>query len=98
MRWLSDKIRGKQEESELSSGMLYSTGLVAGGSIAGLLIAMLASVDWCWARALTAWAGTLGSQLDILEIFGERATWSALLMFAGLCVLLVRRSLRKLSI
>jgi putative OPT family oligopeptide transporter len=98
MRWLTDKIRGKQEESEVSSGMLYSTGLVAGGSIAGLLIATLASVDWGWAQAFTAWAGALGSQLNILEIFGEHATWSALLMFSVLCILLVRRSLRKLSI
>jgi putative OPT family oligopeptide transporter len=98
MRWLSDKIRGKQEESEVSSGMLYSTGLVAGGSIAGLLIATLASVDWGWAQAFTAWAGALGSRLNILEIFGEHATWSALLMFSVLCILLVRRSLRKLSI
>ena len=29
--------RRKEEESELSSGMLYSTGLVAGGSLGGVL-------------------------------------------------------------
>ena len=98
MRWISDRLRGKQEESELSSGMLYSTGLVAGGSIAGLVIATLASVDWGWAKALTGWAGALGSGLNILGIFGEHAPWSALLMFAVLCLVLVRRSLRKLTL
>jgi putative OPT family oligopeptide transporter len=38
MRWLADRLRGQAEESEVSSGMLFATGLVAGGSIAGLLI------------------------------------------------------------
>src|SRR5207249_4462730 len=32
------------EESELSSGMLYATGLVAGGSLGGVLIAIIAFV------------------------------------------------------
>jgi hypothetical protein len=40
MRWVADKIRGQADESELSSGMLYSTGLVAGGCIAGLLLVL----------------------------------------------------------
>ena len=34
--------KGEKEEGELSSGMLYATGLVAGGSIGGVLIAFLA--------------------------------------------------------
>jgi len=39
---LSDKVSHREEESELSSGMLYATGLVAGGSIGGVLIAFVA--------------------------------------------------------
>ena len=35
MRGLADKIRGKKEESEISPGMLYATGLVAGGTLDG---------------------------------------------------------------
>ncbi len=38
---LVDKMSGVREESEVSSGMLYSTGLVAGGSLTGILIALL---------------------------------------------------------
>jgi putative OPT family oligopeptide transporter len=40
--WRRRKQGAAGEESELSSGMLYATGLVAGGSIGGVLIALLA--------------------------------------------------------
>ena len=98
MRWIADKIRGGQEEGELSSGMLYSTGLVAGGSIAGLLTAVLISVDWGWVQYITFWGGKFGSGLNFFGIFGEQAAWSALVMFGVLCVFLVRRALRKLEV
>lgn len=98
MRWLSEKISGKKEEAEVSSGMLYSTGLVAGGSIAGLLFAGLISLDVPTVQNVVGTAGKLGSALNILEIFGEHGTWSALFMFAVLCSFLVRRSLRKLEL
>src|SRR5262249_8997552 len=42
MKAFVDKITNQKEESELSSGMLYATGLVAGGSLAGVLIALVA--------------------------------------------------------
>ncbi len=38
----ADKMANRKEESELSSGMLYATGLVAGGSLGGVLIALVA--------------------------------------------------------
>lgn len=44
MRVLVGKLSGQKEESELSSGMLYSTGLVAGGSLTGIVIALLAGI------------------------------------------------------
>ena len=48
MKALADKMaHRKGEESELSSGMLYATGLVAGGSLGGVLIAFVAFFgDW----------------------------------------------------
>jgi putative OPT family oligopeptide transporter len=101
MRWLSERLQGgaKKEasESEVSSGMLYSTGLVAGGSIAGLLVAILISVDTPWLRRFVEAAASVGSDLNLV-IFGEGGTWSALAMFAVLCFFLVRRSLKKLEI
>ncbi|HLN80689.1 MAG TPA: oligopeptide transporter, OPT family, partial [Thermoanaerobaculia bacterium] len=40
--WRRRKEHAAGEESELSSGMLYATGLVAGGSLGGVLIAFVA--------------------------------------------------------
>src|SRR5438045_4887402 len=40
--WRRRKEHAVGEESELSSGMLYATGLVAGGSLGGVLIAFVA--------------------------------------------------------
>jgi putative OPT family oligopeptide transporter len=94
MRWLSERIRKTKEESEVSSGMLFSTGLVAGGSIAGLLVAILIS-----STALQGFMESVGIGRHLnLGIFGEEGTWSALFMFGVLCFLLVRRSLRKLEL
>ncbi|MBM2846268.1 MAG: oligopeptide transporter family, partial [Bacteroidetes bacterium] len=39
-----DKRLGTKEESEVSPGMLYSTGLVAGGSLTGVAIAILSGI------------------------------------------------------
>jgi putative OPT family oligopeptide transporter len=39
-----DKAQGVKEESEVSSGMLFSTGLVAGGSLTGVAIALLSGI------------------------------------------------------
>jgi putative OPT family oligopeptide transporter len=44
MKALADRLARRKEESELSSGMLYSTGLVAGGSLGGVLIALVAFI------------------------------------------------------
>ncbi|MBI5244308.1 MAG: oligopeptide transporter, OPT family [Elusimicrobia bacterium] len=89
MRWLADKVRGKEDESDLSSGMLYSTGLVAGGCIAGLLIV----VAWKFAPGMTAFGEGLQAKM------GEGpGTLLALGAFTTLCVMLVRRALQKLDL
>jgi putative OPT family oligopeptide transporter len=89
MRWLADRLRGATEESEVSSGMLFATGLVAGGSIAGLLIVFVVQfspVD----------LGAFGERLQ--ASLGGAANLVALAAFAALCTLLVRRALRKLEL
>ncbi len=92
MRWLADRIRGKKEESEISSGMLFSTGLVAGGSIGGLLIVIIAQIQ---EGRLSERLGSFGHGLQ--TTLGGAATLVAVLAFAALCTLLVRRALRKLE-
>jgi hypothetical protein len=93
MRWLADRLRGRAEESEVSSGMLFATGLVAGGSIAGLLIVLIVQG--------TAAGGfnPAGVGESIQEALGDPATTLvALGAFAALCALLVRRALRRLEL
>jgi uncharacterized oligopeptide transporter (OPT) family protein len=89
MRLLADKIRGKPEESEVSSGMLFATGLVAGGSIAGLATVLI----------VQATGGSLAHFGEGLqESLGDPATTLiAIGLFAALCALLVKRALRKLE-
>ena len=41
VRWWVEKRTGAPEESEVSSGTLFSSGLIAGGSLAGILYAVL---------------------------------------------------------
>jgi len=44
LKAIVDKMRNTTEESEVSPGMLYSTGLVAGGSLTGVAIALLSGI------------------------------------------------------
>ena len=61
-RWLADRwSRRSATEAEMSSGVLLSSGYIAGGSIAAILIAMLA-VKPEWAKVLDigkSWLGAL---------------------------------------
>jgi uncharacterized oligopeptide transporter (OPT) family protein len=41
VRWLVERRTGATQESDISSGTLFSSGLIAGGSIAGILFAIL---------------------------------------------------------
>jgi len=41
VRWFVERKTGRAEESEISSGTLFSSGLIAGGSLAGILYAAL---------------------------------------------------------
>jgi putative OPT family oligopeptide transporter len=56
VEWLSARKRkgkGSHEESELGPGNLFATGLVAGGALAGVLVAIV-SVKESWAGAMGA--------------------------------------------
>jgi putative OPT family oligopeptide transporter len=105
MKVLADRMAGKNsagahEESEVSSGMLYSTGLVAGGSLTGVAIALLSGVST---------TGPQGSEISILqwtldkvgvhgwESLGGMADFIGILFFTGLCFLLLRAARQKLE-
>ena len=106
MKALVDSIRRKKEgavkeESELSSGMLYATGLVAGGSLGGVLIAFIAFFG---DRVLKMEKPTLLESLDLGEkvfpTFKNGVISGNVLcavVFAVLCILLVMNARKKLE-
>lgn len=103
MKALADKMAGHKaghEESEVSSGMLYSTGLVAGGSLTGVAIALLSGISTTNAQgteiSILTWV------LDLVGIHGWESMggWAdiiGLVFFSGLCFMLLRAARQKLS-
>ena len=45
VRWWVERKTGETSDSDLSSGTLFSSGLIAGGSLAGILFAVLFGAD-----------------------------------------------------
>jgi len=103
MKALADRITGKKEESEISSGMLYSTGLVAGGSLTGIAIALLSSIPKTVVEngaekqiSLIQWLlDTVG--IHGWEHLGAVADLIGLIMFGVLCTLLIRAAREELK-
>ncbi len=97
LRGLMDRKSGKgHDESEISSGMLYATGLVAGGALTGVLIAGLQGVRTAPGRSL---AQDILDKVGIhgWESYGATADIISIVMFAGLCALLLRAAQKKLA-
>ncbi|ATB47694.1 OPT family oligopeptide transporter [Corallococcus macrosporus] len=102
VRYFVDRIRGG--ESDFSPGTLLSSGFIAGGSIAGVLIAFLEiATDGAGTRALNlpALLGNQGGLGAFLNAVGEsehaHPLWSnlwGLLFFAGLTLFLLRSALK----
>jgi putative OPT family oligopeptide transporter len=100
MKALADKMSHRKDESELSSGMLYATGLVAGGSLGGVAIAFVAFFG---DRILHMDDPKLLDKLDLGARFypafkngvGGQIVCAA--VFAVLCILLVRNARKDLE-
>jgi putative OPT family oligopeptide transporter len=103
MKSLADKLTGSKGESEVSSGMLYSTGLVAGGSLTGIAIALLSGIP------KTAMVDGVEKEVSLMqwildgigihgwEHLGAFADLIGVAMFGLLCYLLIRAAREKLS-
>jgi putative OPT family oligopeptide transporter len=98
---LVDRMAKGKEEGELSSGMLYATGLVAGGSLGGVLIALVAFIG---DSVLHMESPTLLEKLDIGSMFypelkNGTASGGILcaLAFLVLCWLLFKNARKKLE-
>jgi putative OPT family oligopeptide transporter len=85
LKGFADKLRKSPEEGEVGPGMLYATGLVAGGSLAGIAIALLVGFGGNLAKTLNVGAG----YFEKLGIGGDLIGFA---LFGGLCLLLLRQA------
>jgi len=94
----ADKKLGVKEESEVSSGMLYSTGLVAGGSLTGVAIALLSGIPiTVGGKEISVMQYLLDSVgIHGWEHFGAGADLIGALMFGLLGFLLFRTAMKKM--
>jgi len=84
------KIVVAAEEEDLGKGNLFATGLVAGGALAGVLVALLSSIDsvsakldaWNAEHGLTAYLGTEGYK------------WLGVILFAVMSIILYRIAMK----
>jgi putative OPT family oligopeptide transporter len=91
VRWYVERKTGPAAESDLSAGTLFSSGLIAGGSLAGILFATLVGTD------TIAPFAAIGNALPFLH--GEDALGHILgaLLFFALAAILARFAQRRLE-
>jgi putative OPT family oligopeptide transporter len=95
IRWLVDRRNGKlpqyaglseeqlQAAGDRSSGTLLASGYIAGGALAGIVIAITAGVTTDFDTALTAWAERANPFFG-----GPMADWLSLIPYAAIAFLL----------
>ena len=80
------KIVVNPEEEDLGKGNLFATGLVAGGALAGVLVAILSSID-----SVSAQLGTWNAEHSLGEMLGaEGYKWLGVAFFAIMGVILYK--------
>ena len=85
-----EKSLNADEEEDLSKGNLFSTGLVAGGALAGVIVAML-SVNDNISNAISKWS----AEHKLTELLGSE---NAYFFFAAICFLLMGFTLYKVAV
>ncbi|MFL6212332.1 MAG: OPT family oligopeptide transporter [Blastocatellia bacterium] len=92
LKALVDRVQGAKGESELSPGMLYSTGLVAGGSLTGVVIAVLGGIAVTAATGKVSLIQYIQDAVHVhgWENLGALADLIGIVMFGLLCFLLYR--------
>jgi putative OPT family oligopeptide transporter len=91
VRWWVERKTGLAQESEVSSGTLLSSGLIAGGSIAGIIFAILVGTG-----AITPFQA-IGDAFPFFHeenLLGQIAT---ALLFLSLAVVVARVAMRKVE-
>ena len=92
VRWLVERRMGRKEESEISAGTLFSSGLIAGGSLAGLLYAVL-----FWRNIVGEADDPANTGLIPFLHQGPMGTLAGGVLFLALAVVLIRAGQKKLE-
>ncbi len=90
VRAFVERKTGVAEESEVGSGTLFSSGLIAGGSLAGILYAVL------YGSKVIQDAGSVTGPIPFLHE-GTSGLFAGALLFAALGVILARAAQKKLT-
>jgi putative OPT family oligopeptide transporter len=91
VRWWVERKTGVTSDSDLSAGTLFSSGLIAGGSLAGILYAILVGTDTIGPfQAIGNALAFLHGEDTVGQIFGA-------LLFLALAVILARFGQRRLT-
>jgi putative OPT family oligopeptide transporter len=101
VRWWVERKSGQAQESDVSSGTLFSSGLIAGGSIAGILFALLVGTN-DWSRANLGFGSidapnALGTWFPYFSQPTPLGQIASLLLFAALAVIVSRVGMRKVE-
>lgn len=84
------KIAVAAEEEDLGKGNLFATGLVAGGALAGVLVALLSSID-----SVSSKLGAWNAEHRITESLGtEGYKWLGVILFAVMGIILYRIAMK----
>jgi putative OPT family oligopeptide transporter len=91
VRWWVERKTGVAQESEVSSGTLFSSGLIAGGSIAGIIFAILVGTG-----SIEPFQA-VGNLIPALHEEGEIGQIASALLFVALAVIVSRMAMRKVE-
>ena len=91
VRWWVESRSGVKEESELGAGTLFSSGLIAGGSICGILFAVLVGTETIGPFH------AIGNLVPWLHDEGTIAHIGGALLFFALAVVTARAAKRRLT-
>jgi putative OPT family oligopeptide transporter len=91
VRWWVESRSGVKEESELGAGTLFSSGLIAGGSICGILFAVLVGTETIGPFQ------AIGNVVPFLHDESTIAQIGSALLFFALAVVTARAARRRLS-
>jgi putative OPT family oligopeptide transporter len=92
VRWCVERKTGVKEESDISAGTLFSSGLIAGGSLAGIVYAVLYGRNIVKAADDSATTGLIPFLHE-----GTMGEVAGIAIFFGLAVILFRAGQRKLA-